>query len=102
MLKSFSREQHMLKYLLPLCLLASPCISQSGSFTISPSEVPAWVDAIKPDDVIMGLQVIPTGEDTLQRVLTLHADGRVEYGPAWSEENFYRALCATRRYGDCI
>jgi hypothetical protein len=92
----------MLKYLLPLCLLAAPCSAQSGQIILPTIEAPLKLDDLRPEDIVMGFMATPAGKDWPETVLTLHADGSVEYGPAWSPENFYRAVCASRHFGDCI
>lgn len=57
---------------------------------------------LRANDMIMGFQLAPGNYGIPEKIVTLYADGRIEYGPAWSPENFYRVVCANRHFGDCI
>lgn len=52
-------------------------------------------------DTIVGFNIVDDNMSP-QEIVRLMADGTVKYGPAWSLENLYKAVCSTRRYGDCI
>ncbi len=81
-------------------LLTSPALAGGAMMDIQTT--PFTTEEVRPDDMIVVFQSVVPGNDWPETVLTLRADGRIEYGPAWSPENFYRAVCASHRFGDCI